>query len=63
MVKGPTGTETGEMLQRFTGICVTVIVTVPNLVGSAVLVACTVTAFIAGTTAGAVYNPVVETVP
>ena len=34
IVKGPTGTEVGEMLHSCTGGCVTVIVTVPNLVAS-----------------------------
>jgi hypothetical protein len=63
MVKVPTGTEVGEVLQSCTGGWVIVMVTVPNLVLSAVLVACTVTAFMAGTTAGALYRPVVETVP
>ena len=40
-----------------------VIVTVPNLVTSAVLVACTVTALLIGTVAGAEYRPELETVP
>jgi hypothetical protein len=37
--------------------------TVPNLVGSAVLVACTVTVFGIGTVIGALYNPVEDTAP
>jgi len=53
MVNGPTGTEVGYVLQSCTGGCVTVMVTVPNLVASAVLVACNVTALAAGTTIGA----------
>jgi hypothetical protein len=63
IVKLPTGTEVGEMLQSCTGGWVMVIVTVPNLVASAVLVACTVTAFCTGTAIGARYSPDVETVP
>ena len=63
IVKGPTGTEVGEMLHNCTGGWVTVIVTVPNFVASAVLVACTVTALLAGTVVGAAYNPVAEIVP
>jgi hypothetical protein len=63
MVKGPTGTEVGDVLQRYTGGWVMMMVTVPNLVASAVLVACTVTAFMAGTTAGAWYKPLGDTLP
>jgi hypothetical protein len=54
MVNAPAGTDVGEVLHNCTGGCVTVIVTVPNLPASAVLVACTVTALLTGTTAGAV---------
>ena len=63
IVNCPTGTEVGEVLQSCTGGCVTVMVTVPNFVASAVLVAWTVTALFVGTTAGAAYKPVAETVP
>jgi len=63
IVNCPTGTEVGEVLHSCTAGCVTVIVIVPNFVASAVLVACTVTALFMGTTAGAVYRPVAETVP
>ena len=63
IVNGPTGTAVGEVLQSCTAGCVIVMVTAPNLVESAVLVACTVTALFIGTTVGAVYTPVCETVP
>lgn len=53
IVKGPTGTEFGEVLHNCTGGWVMVIVTAPNFVLSAVLVACTLTALAAGTTGGA----------
>jgi hypothetical protein len=53
IVNDPAGAEVGEILQSCAGGWVIVMVTVPNFVLSAVLVACTETAFVAGTEAGA----------
>jgi hypothetical protein len=63
IANAPTGTDVGDVLQSCTAGWVMVSVIVPNLVGNAVLVACTVTAFCIGTTIGDLYSPVVETVP
>jgi len=63
IVKGPTGTDVGEVLHNSTGGWVIVMVTAPNLLASAVLVACTVTTLAIGTVMGALKRPLVETVP
>jgi hypothetical protein len=63
IVNGPAGILVGEILQSCGGGTVMVMITAPNFVELAVLVARTLTALLAGTIAGALYRPAVETVP